>query len=210
MELLVSQHHEYQRRIARDVVAALHPLWDILDFHELRKSTPAWLKATRPIVEQGYLQSRYAAAEFVKNYRNATLPDAETLNTGISPPWEAQTPKNISLTIMVSLRVTGPVWLAQNTSTGMNWPQVKDLIDRGFSKSSGAATRLVLNGGRAVVRDLVRADPLAQGVAGIAAEGSCKSCQALTSPIWKWEGTQKMDAVAVGHDFCTCSAKPLY
>jgi len=210
MELLVSQHHEYQRRIARDVVAALHPLWEILDFHELRQSTSPWLKATRPIVERGYLESRHAAAEFVKNFRNASLPSAEPLETGVLPPWEAQTPRQISLTIMVSLRVTGPVWVAKNTVTGMNWQQVQELKDRGFSKSSGAATRLVLNGGRGVVRDLALADPLAQGVAGIAGEGSCKSCLALTSPIWKWQGSRKMDAVAVGHDFCTCSAKPLY
>jgi hypothetical protein len=85
-----------------------------------------------------------------------------------------------------------------------------EIMRKGFSKSTGSVVRLALNGGRGMVRSLVDADPLARGIAGIADPDACKSCLFLTAPIMKSAGKKKMDAVAVGHDFCNCSAKPIY
>lgn len=212
---LALRHHEEQKLIARNVVAELSPLWLILDFHKLEETTPSWLKATRPIIERGYLISQYVAAEFVKNYRRAELPDANPLQIDIPNPFGAfgfhpKPDRKTSMRIMVSMKVNGPLWVAHNTSPGVTEMKAAELMAGGMSKSAGAAVRLVLNGGRGMVRMLVSADRRARGVVGVADEEACANCQFLTNPILKSDGVRKMDAVAVGHDFCNCSAKPIY
>lgn len=212
---LVRRHHEEQRLIARNVVAALAPTWLILDPRNIPGTTAPWLKATRPIVERGFLTSQYVAAEFVKSYRSAELPDAEPLDITFPNPLGTITEpvipdRSVPIRILVSLKVTGPVWLQNRITEDTDDQRIAEISRLGLSKLSGAATRLVLNGGRGVVRMMVGADPLARGIAGVASDGSCKSCKFLTNPIMKSDGRKKMDAVAVGHDFCTCSAKPIY
>lgn len=197
------------------MVAALAPTWLILDPRDIRKTTAPWLKASRPIVERGFLTSQYVAAEFVKSYRSAMLPDAEPLEINYPNPLGSLTQpaipdRSVPIRILVSMKVTGPAWVQNRVSEDMSEEQVADVFQRGFSKLSGAVTRLVLNGGRGVVRIISGADPLARGIAGVASDNSCQSCRYLTNPIMKSDGKRKMDAVAVGHDFCTCSAKPIY
>lgn len=208
---LVIRHHEHQKLIARQTVSELAPLWGILDVTDLRGTTADWLRAVRPVVEKGYLTSRYVAAEFVKVYRSQIFPHATLLpiNDIPNPLGVFGTPmipdRDMQIRIMVSMKVTGPVQVQKLMPMDET-----EAMARGFSKSTGAATRLVLNGGRGMVRLLADADQLAVGVAGVADEGSCESCQFLTTPILKTDGARKMDAVAVGHDFCKCSAKLYY
>jgi hypothetical protein len=205
MEEIASRHHEEQKLIARNVVAALHPVWEVLDFHDLKRTTAPWLKLARPIVEKGLLSSQRAAAEFVRNYRSAAHHNPPTMNFSV-PEIGRQT----SLKIMASMTVTGPVWMAQRSQPGMDPESIPRIQRDGFSKSTGAVTRMVLNGGRGVVRDLVQLDPLAKGIVSIADPDACNGCLFLTNPIMKSAGEKRMNAVSVGHDFCTCSAKPVY
>lgn len=212
---MISQHHQEQKLIARNVIAELVPLWMILDVHDLKGTTPSWLKAVRPVIERGFLTSQYVAAEFVKNYRRAALPDSEPLDINIPNPFgligEPIVPDGeISIRILVSMKITGPLWVANNSTPGITERKQAQVMQDGLSKSAGAATRLVLNGGRGMVRMLVDLDDRATGVVGVADPDACASCRFLTKPIMKSEGKRKMDAVAVGHDFCTCSAAPLY
>lgn len=212
---LVDRHHAEQNLIARNVVAELHPLWGILDFYNLRETTAPWLKAVRPVIERGYLTSQYVAAEFVKNLRAQTFPNADPLPIELPNPFGPfgihQPPdRETQLKITMSMNFTGPSWLIQNTPPDVEEPQVRDLMERGFSKSSGAAIRHTLNGGRGMAVLLAQMDPLAMGVAGVADESSCGSCQFLTKPILKTDGIRKMQSVAVGHDFCRCSARVIY
>lgn len=197
------------------MVAELAPLWNILDFEDLRNTTGPWLKAVRPVIERGYLTSQYVAADFFNKYRSMALPNAEKLEFTVPNPlgafgFHAPPDKDTAIRIMVSMKVTGPVWLARNTQPDMTEQKVGEVLRGGFSKSTGAAIRLVLNGGRGMVRMMVDADSFARGIAGVADDDSCDSCRFLTKPIFKSDGAKKMDAVAVGHDFCTCSAKPIY
>lgn len=215
---IVARHHEEQKLIARNAVAELHPLWGILDFHDLPGTTSAWLKAVRPVVERGYLVSQYVAAGFVNAYRSALFPDADPLALDLPNPLGflgiPQIPdRKTSLSIMVAMKVTGPVWVAKNSFVGMSALEMEQVSRGGFSKSTGSATRLILNGGRGLVRLAADIDPLAQGVAGVHSESDgevCDSCKFLSTPIMKSDGARKMDAVAVGHDFCKCSARLVY
>ena len=216
--MLVQQHHAEQRHLARTVVAELSPLWLILDFHNLKGTAPAWLKATRPIIEKGYLTSQYVAAQFVKNYRNAQLPAAPPLELEIPNPYGPlgltdPAPKDIQIRIMTAMQVTGPVWIANNSKPGMTVEQIPELMQRAFSKTAGSATRLVLNGGRGMVRTYLDADPQAVGIRSVLSQDStCRTCSSLASMrLYKTKNSKKqLDAVAVGHDFCTCSAVLLY
>lgn len=212
---LISRHHQEQKLIARNVLAELVPLWLILDVHDLKGTTAPWLKAVRPVIERGFLTSQYVAAEFVKNYRRAVLPQSEPLDIEVPNPFgligEPVVPdRELSIRILVSMKITGPLWVANNSTPGITEQKQAQVMEGGMSKSAGAATRITLNGGRGMVRMLVDADQLATGIVGVADPEACESCRFLTKPIMKSDGKRKMDAVAVGHDFCTCSAAPLY
>lgn len=212
---LVASHHNSQKMIALQAVAELAPLWGILDFHDLPGTTADWLRAVRPAIERHLLMSQYVAAEFVKNYRSVRFPHVAPLEVEFPHPLgvfgEPMVPdRDTQIRIMVSQKVTGPVWVAKNTSPGVDELQIQDLMARGFSKSTGAAIRVILNGGRGTVRMMADLDDLAVGVAGVADETSCDSCKFVTKPILKVDGARKMDAVAIGHDFCTCTARLVY
>jgi hypothetical protein len=202
---MASHHHEEQKHIARSVVIELVPAWEILDFNDLKRTTAPWLKMARPIVESAFRKSQNVAAEFVKSYRNFQLNGPPDMDFA-APVSDRQ----MSLKIMASMTVTGPVWMAKRSLPGMDLNTIPQIRRDGFSKSVGAVTRLVLNGGRGVVLDLVQLDPLAKGIAAIADLDACNGCQFLTTPIMKSAGIKRMAAVSVGHDFCNCSAIPVY
>lgn len=215
--LIAQSHHEEQKLIARNVVAELAPLWLILDFNDLKGTTAPWLKTVRPVIEKWYITSQYVAAQFVKNYRNAVLSAAEPLNVDVPNPFglfgsPVQAPRDVQLRIMASMQVTGPGWVMGKSVPGMSPGSETELMGRGFSKSVGAATRLTLNGGRGMVRALLDIDQDAKGIIAVADEDSCSSCIQLASmKLFKGFNTSKqLDAVAVGHDFCLCSAQLLY
>lgn len=203
---LVSHHHEEQKHLSVSVITELGQAWWLLDFHALKETTPKWLKVAVPIVEKGCLKSANVAAEFVKHYRTTVHPSAEPLDVTVPDQLSRQSRARIA----ASLTVTGPVWMAQRSKPDMDVTTIPQIKRDAFSKSSGAVVRMVLNGGRGMVRTLVGSDPLALGVAGVADPDACNGCQFLTSPVMKSAGSKRMDAVAVGHDFCTCSAKPIY
>lgn len=210
MSELINRHHQEQKMVAANVIAQLHPLWGLLDFHDLEGTTADWLRAVRPVVERGILTSQYVAAEFVKSYRASALPHAEPLSFQMPSPVgifsNASIPdRNTQLAIMVSMKVTGPVSVAR-----MMPMDEQTAMAKGFSKSCGAATRLVLNGGRGMVRLLADHDQFARGVVGVVDENACNLCQEKAIPVMKTEGAKSMDAIAVGHDFCKCSAALVY
>lgn len=209
MDSIVAQHHRDQKTIARNVVSELAPLWELLDFHALEESTATWLKATRPVLERGFLVSQWTAAQFVETYRRTRLSSAEPLGLDLPNPLGVFTTprvdKELSIKFMVSMKVTGPLHVAKS----MPMPE-DEAMYAGFSKSSGAAIRLVLNGGRGMVRMLADVDEHAVGVVGVADDDACPSCKFLTTPILKTDGARKMNAVAIGHDFCKCSAALVY
>ncbi|MFM8798888.1 MAG: hypothetical protein ACKODT_08020 [Fluviibacter sp.] len=199
------------------MVEELGHLWHILDPHDLKGTTASWLKSVRPVVERGYLTSQYVAAEFVKASHNAALPGAPDLTVEIPNPlgafgFHVQSDRKTQLRIAVSMKVTGPVTVANDSKPGMSKIQIHELMQNGLNKSSGAAVRLALNGGRGMVRMLAEADDSIKGVQSVAEDDACKSCRFLAeTPLFKGVHTPKqLDAVAVGHDHCLCSVKPIF
>jgi hypothetical protein len=171
----------------------------------------------RPVVERGYLTSQYVAAEFVQSSRSAALPSAPPLELDIPNPlgafgFHSPADRDTQLRITVSMKVTGPVSVVKGSVPGMGEPEIADLMRTGFNKSAGAAIRLILNGGRGMVRTMTAADQYAEGIQSVAEADACASCRFLAeTPLYKSVHTSRqMDAVAVGHDFCNCSARPIF
>lgn len=214
---LVALHHENQKLIARNLVAELGPLFGILDFHDLRGTTADWLKAVRPVVEKGFLVSQYTAAQFYLNYRSTVVPSAEPLDVEVPNPLGAfgvtvEPDRHVRMVIMVAMKVTGPVHMAENSHPGMSVEDIPEIAQDALLKSSGAAVRIALNGGRGMVRTMVDADPLSKGVRSVADEDACDSCRFLASRVLlKGQATERqMNAVAVGHDWDRCSVSPIF
>lgn len=210
-------HHEAQKSIAIAAVGELRHLWHILDPHDLRGTTAPWLKAVRPVVERGYLTSQFVASEFVKASRAGAFPLEPGLEPDVPNPlgpfgFHAPADRQTQLRITVAMKVTGPVSVANNSLPGMNENEIPELMQTGFNKSAGAAIRLMLNGGRGMVRTLADFDPLTLGVQAVCEPDACKSCQFLAeTPLLKGVHTDRqIDAVAVGHDSCFCSVKPIF
>lgn len=210
-------HHEAQRSIAKAAVEELKQLWMVLDPHDLQRTTAPWLKLVRPVVERGYLTSQYVAAEFVQSSRSAALPSAPDLEVDVPNPlgpfgFHHQPSRDTQLRITVAMKVTGPGSVMSKSYPGLTDSELDEMMVTGFNKSCGAAVRIILNGGRGMVRDMVSADPYAVGVQSVAEKDSCASCRFLAeTPLLKSVHTpRQMDSVAVGHDFCTCTAKPIY
>lgn len=207
---MVEDHHRDQKLIARHLIAELDAVWGLLDFHDLEGTTGVWLRATRPIVEKAYLTSQYVAAEFVKSYRGTVLPHPDPLEVDIPNPLGAFLPNSIpdrdtQMRIMVSMKVTGPLHVAKIMPM-----DEADAMRRGFGRSTGAAIRIALNGGRGMVRLLADVDPHAVGIQAFVDEDACNGCLDKRGPILKSAGGAAMDVVAVGHDACRCSAFLLY
>lgn len=213
MDALISQHHREQGLIARNVIAQLNSLWGILDFHDLHGTQADWLKSVRPVVEQGYLTSQYVAAQFSQTYRDASFPNASPLDLDFPNPLglfngSMIQDKEVQLRIMVSMKVTGPDWITNNT-LGKE-PDAADLMRRGFSKSSGAATRLTLSGGRNAMVLIAGADQLASGIERIVGDTACESCKSRPTAMDKTAGHDAMLQTVACHDFGNCTAAIIY
>lgn len=217
MDEFVRLHQDWQKLLAKSVITELAVLWPLLDIDNLRGTTAPWLKAVRPVIERGWLASQYLAAEFYKNSRRQALPDAEPMEVDVPNPYGAfgfpvSAPKDVQMKILVSQRVTGPAWLENHDTGELSSSQRLEILRSGFSKASGAATRQVLNGGRVLVQLAASADPMAAGVQRVVDERSdCASCQsAAREPALKSAGEKRMWAAVAGHDFCRCTARPVF
>jgi hypothetical protein len=211
MDDLTLRHHQEQLLIARNVIAEMAPVWGILSPADLQGTTGDWLKAVRPIIERGYLTSQYVAAEYARNSRSRTFPHATPLDIGDIPnPYGAfGTPvipdRDTQLRIMVSMKVTGPVHVQKLMPMDET-----EAMAKGFSKSCGAATRLVLSGGRNILVLIAGADQLASGVQRVVSDTACEGCKARTGPVPKVAGQDAMAMAVACHDFGTCSGKIVY
>jgi hypothetical protein len=107
--------------------------------------------------------------------------------------------------ILSSLYVTGDVMNRKALASGQSPENARTTA---FVRTSGAATRLVLDGGRQTILDSVDADPHAVGWARVTDGNPCYFCLTLASrgAVYKSEQTASFEA----HDHCGCSAMPVY
>lgn len=212
-----AQHSLDQQKLAASTVVALAPLWKILDFNHLDITQLAWVQAVAPVLERAYQESQRTAAEYVQSVKWAHIPTAAPLPQ-ISEP-SAGIAKHFTpdpfpaASAQVSMLVTGPAEVKRQM------PAPGGLaMDRGLVASSGAAVRIVGDGGRGVVQKLVELDHQAKGYARVLDRKPCYFCAMLASrgAVYKEHSFDTSNARFHGegitkvHDHCVCSLRPIY
>jgi hypothetical protein len=106
--------------------------------------------------------------------------------------------------LSTALRVTSLVALKRGAAVGMPAPTA---MANAFVQSSGAATRIVLDGGRDTIRETLAADPAAAGWTRVVGGSACSFCEMLAGrgAVYSAE-----TADFASHDHCGCMAEPVY
>lgn len=203
-ERLLDDHRVDQERIGRVTVERLAPLWRIIDTENVDSSATVWVDAALPVVAEGFRESQETAGRFVRDYRQAMVPDAEPM---VSVEFDDFPTERAT----VSVIVTGPVEVKRQLPS-------PDAGEKGFVGSSGAAVKVVADGGRQAVEQMVDLDEEAIGFARKCDSKPCYFCAMLASrgAVYKKDSFElansrfRGEGVAKTHDNCQCTLRPVY
>lgn len=196
MNPLTFQQRQHQLAIRAALIRRLIPLWHMMDPKTLDKAFPAWLAVVTPLVQD----ARHASAGLAATYLRAMRAEAGVAGkaplevAGRAPT--AQITASMSATSLAAIRTA--LGAGQNINQAMR---------TGFVASSGAASRLALQGGRSTIVDTVKADRHAIGWERVTSGAACDFCTMLADrgAVYR-EDTADFEA----HDHCACMAEPLY
>lgn len=196
MTLLAVTQRQQQLALRAALLRRLIPLWRLLDPKDLNKSLPGWLAAVLPLVQDARKGSSLLAGQYLRDARSAAGVEgsASIVLAGEAPAAQAVT----------SLTVTSLVAIRTALGTGQ---QIDQAMRTGFVTSSGAASRLALQGGRDTVVGSVRADPKAAGWSRLASPDACDFCLMLSDRGAVYSA-DSVDFAA--HDHCACTAVAAY
>lgn len=190
-----------QRRLQLAVRASLTqkliPTWRILDPSRLDQTLVVWLAASMPIVQEARRRSAAIAALHLRQVR---------LDAGVDSPLPLQAATTAPpAQLLASLTATSIATIRRAFGNGQN---VTQAMNSGFVASSGAATRVALQGGRDTIVNTVKADPEAKGWERVTSGNPCYFCAMLASrgAVYRAEETADFEA----HDWCDCAAEPVY
>lgn len=194
---------EQQRRLQlalralalRDLIA----VWRLLDPTAVDATWPGVEAAVMRIVQARRAESAMLAARYLAAFRAAELGAAAG-----APPAVPLAPLP-EQALRVSLTVTGPATIKRLTQTTRSAEEASRVA---MTRVAGAVGRYVLDGGRQMLTDTVRADRRALGWARIASGSACAFCAMLASrgPVYRSQRTAGFDA----HDNCACAVEPVY
>lgn len=191
---LTQVHRAQQLLIRRDTASKVERIWPALDYNRLDETFPLLAARIATVVRANRQLSAGVAARYTRALRRAhAIPgDAHIL-----------APATVSAALLVaSLRATSVAGVKAATALGV---PADVAMSNALVRTSGAASRHVLNAGRETVRATSVADPECQGWVRVG-HGECDWCQQyLDGEIHKTEGYD-FDA----HDHCGCTAEPVY
>jgi hypothetical protein len=212
VDYLDQKHAEDQETIADNLVVALYPLWQIVDFENLDQTTMWWTEAVLPRVRTAYMQSQRVAASFALNVRFATLATADPIGieapeveapVGVpsprfalpdigdveeSVPLDAMTDDDVRLSLMVEGNF--------NIKSQMPVPDPAVTMQAAQVNSTGAAVRQSLKGARNVTANVVKFDRRVLGYARYTDTNPCHFCALLASrgAVYSKESFAEADA----------------
>lgn len=195
-----AQHARDQESIANNLAVALFPLWGIMRFTELDASTASWLPAVLPRVETAFFQSQRLSAVFNANVRAAELPLEPALVMDVPDVQFSEGVPRISFEMppvdeppgVEQVRVQLPEFSRDEVATSltieanyqtkraMPGPEA-ELMRNALVRSSGAAVRQAMNGGRGVTNEVMRVDRRVVGFARVTDNNPCAFCALLAS-----------------------------
>lgn len=187
-----------QLRLAAQTISQMRAAWALLDPDELDATFERWLRVAVPVVQSNRAMSTRLAAAYLAAFRRVELGTIEGLSVALAPPAEVKA-------VTTSLLITGPWSIRKALGQGVDLGRAVDVAE---ARSSAAAMRHALNGGRATIVDTVAADRQALGWARVASGNACAFCAMVASrgPEFKSEGSASFEP----HDGCKCGAEPVY
>jgi len=188
---LTEAHRLAQLRLGARTISQLRAVWNLLDPEDLDGTFAEWVSAVQPIVDAG----RAASSRLAGAYFNA-LRTLELGEPGDVIPAGPLDPR----TLITSMLVTGPVSIRANRGR----LTLTETLDIAAARTSGAAMRHALNGGRETLTGSVRADRRAVGYQRVASGNACDFCAERAG------ATFAEDEVFEAHDRCGCAAVPLF
>lgn len=192
---LTEAHRLAQLRVGARSVAQLRTVWPLLDPEDLDATFPLWVSAVQPIVEANRSQSAELAGAFYTALRQFTIGEAaqHVVRAGPVDP----------RALVTSMLVTGPISIRSNLAR-MTLTQAADVAE---ARTSGAAMRHVLNGGRETLMETVKADPRSGRWQRVTSGNACDFCSMLED-----RGAVYSDDTAdfEAHDGCGCTAEPVF
>lgn len=192
MPSLAETHRLAQLRVGTLTVAALRPLWRLLDPNALDSTFPAWLAAVAPVVQAQRLQSSRLAAAYLDAERTSQINGTYPAIFAGDAPMHA---------LSTSLLVTGPISVKKAMTRGVPLANALDVAE---AASSAVAMRHALDGGRETILTTIKADPRARGWERIASGGACPFCSERSGE------QMSSEEVFQAHPGCACSAAPIY
>jgi hypothetical protein len=187
-----------QLRLATRMIAQMRSVWGLLDPADLDATFQRWLRVAVPVVHANRAQSARLAAAYLAAFRKAELGTLEGLPVVLAAPADVKA-------VTTSLLVTGPWSVKKAMTSGVDLARAADIAE---ARSSAAAMRHVLDGGRDMIVGTAGADRQALGWARVASSNSCAFCAMTASrgPDYGSEATASFEA----HDGCQCGAEPVY
>lgn len=187
-----------QVRLATRMVSQMRSVWGLLDPTDLDATFEQWLRVAVPVVQTNRAMSARLAAAYLAAFRKAELGTLDGLPAVFAAPVDVKA-------VTTSLLVTGP-WSVKTAMTrGVDLARA---VDVGEARSSAAAMRHALDGGRDTIVGTATADRQAIGWARVASANSCAFCAMTASrgPDYGSEASASFEA----HDGCQCGAEPVY
>lgn len=196
-EALTEAHRIAQLNVSTAALRDVVSLWPLLDATALDKSFAGYSRALALILGQHRVTSSSVAAAYLRAFRRAEgAPGA--FDVALAAEIEHER-------LMTSLLVTGPVTAKQGIRSGKPLDEAMRLA---LVSTLGAATRLVLSGGRETITATVARDNSALGIARVSDGHPCSFCAMLVGrgPVYKSLGTAEFNP----HDKCGCQPEPVY
>lgn len=182
-----------QLQLRARMLRSLLALWPILNMEQLDATFPQWALSVGQLVLDQHSVSSSLAVQYLSASRFAAGLSGSPVIISAQPLPAGQ--------IAASLRSTSVIAVKQAMTAGQTISQASA---NAFVLSSGAASRLALNGGRDTIVQSVKADPRARGYQRVAGGGACDYC-AERAGI-----TFADDEVFPAHDHCGCTAAPAW
>jgi len=187
-----------QLRLAAQTVSQMRSVWGLLDPADLDATFGRWLRVAVPVVQNNRAASARLAAAYLAAFRKAEVGATAGLPVVLAAPVDVKA-------VTTSLLVTGPWSIKKAIGRGVDLARAVDVAE---ARSSAAAMRHTLDGGRGMILDTVTADRQALGWSRVASGNACAFCAMLASrgPDYLSDVSASFEA----HDGCQCGAEPVY
>lgn len=194
--LLTQQHRLAQLALRAWLLRDLSQLWPLFVVSDF-SSFDRFVLAAQLLVQQRYVDSIGLASGYLALFRTIE---------GVAGPLDAVTPPPIpSSVIDDSLRATGLRGTLNARRAGLS---VEAAARNGFVGAAGAASTLVLTGGRQTILQTIARDPARPRWQRATSGRPCAFCAMLASrgPAFRSEASADFQA----HDHCSCTPEPAY